>query len=54
MHKFGALEEKAGKVLTDVGEVTQKVKENPSVLLRKPKEQPKEQQSKHGPAATTP
>ena len=54
VHKFGALEEKAGKVLTDVGEVTQKVKENPSVLLRKPKEQPKEQQSKRGPAATTP
>ena len=40
VQKFGTLEEKAGKVLTDVGEVTQKVKENPSILLRKPKEQP--------------
>jgi phospholipid/cholesterol/gamma-HCH transport system substrate-binding protein len=55
VQKFGSLEEKAGKVLTDVGEVTQKVKENPSVLLRRPKEQPteqpKEQQSKRGPTA---
>jgi hypothetical protein len=54
VHKFGTLEEKAGKVLTDVGEVTQKVKENPSVLLRRPKEQPKEQQPKHEPTATPP
>jgi phospholipid/cholesterol/gamma-HCH transport system substrate-binding protein len=58
VQKFGSLEEKAGKVLTDVGEVTQKVKENPSVLLRRPKEQPteqpKEQQSKRGPTAAAP
>jgi phospholipid/cholesterol/gamma-HCH transport system substrate-binding protein len=36
--KFSSLEDKTHKVLTDVGEVTQKVKENPSVLLRRPKE----------------
>jgi len=35
--KFSSLEDKTSKVLTDVGEVTQKVKENPSVLLRRPK-----------------
>jgi len=38
VEKFSALEDKTAKVLTDVGEVTQKVKENPSVLLRRPKE----------------
>jgi len=38
VQKFAALEDKTAKVLTDVGEVTQKVKENPSVLLRRPKE----------------
>ena len=36
--KFSALETKAGKVVDDVGEVAKKVKENPSVLLRRPKE----------------
>jgi phospholipid/cholesterol/gamma-HCH transport system substrate-binding protein len=41
VQKFGALEDKTAKVLDDVGEVTRKVKENPSVLLRRPKE-PKE------------
>jgi phospholipid/cholesterol/gamma-HCH transport system substrate-binding protein len=35
--KFSSLEDRTSKVLTDVGEVTQKVKENPSVLLRRPK-----------------
>ena len=44
--KFSALESKTGKVVDDVGEVAKKVKENPSVLLRRPKEQ-KEQ----GPAS---
>lgn len=39
--KFSALEDKTGKVLDDVGEVTQKIKENPSLLLRRPKEQQK-------------
>jgi len=37
--KFSALETKTGKVVDDVGEVAKKVKENPSVLLRRPKEQ---------------
>jgi hypothetical protein len=38
VQKFSALEDKTAKVLSDVGEVTQKVKENPSLLLRRPKE----------------
>ena len=38
--KFSAIENKTSKVLDDVGEVTKKVKENPSVLLRGPKEKP--------------
>ena len=37
--KFSALESKTAKVVDDVGEVAKKVKENPSVLLRRPKEQ---------------
>ncbi|HZM43189.1 MAG TPA: MlaD family protein [Burkholderiales bacterium] len=36
--KFSSLEGQAKKVLSDVGEVTAKVKEDPSVLLRRPKE----------------
>lgn len=39
VEKFASLEDKTAKVLNDVKEVTQKVKENPSVLLRRPKEQ---------------
>lgn len=35
--KFSAIESKANKVVTDIGEVTAKVKENPSLLLRRPK-----------------
>ena len=38
VEKFGVLEEQAKGVLTDVGEFTKKVKENPSLLLRRPKE----------------
>lgn len=38
--KFSAIENKTSRVLDDVGEVTQKVKENPSILLRRPREQP--------------
>jgi hypothetical protein len=37
IEKFSSLESQGRKVLTDVGEVTQKVKEDPSVLLRRPK-----------------
>ena len=39
--KFSSIENKTTKVLTDVGEVTQKVKQNPSLLLRGP---PKEKE----------
>jgi len=35
--KFTAIEDKANKVVTDVGAVATKVKENPSLLLRRPK-----------------
>ena len=38
VEKFGVLEEQAKGVLNDVGEFTKKVKENPSLLLRRPKE----------------
>lgn len=39
--KFSVIENKTSKVLDDVGEVTRQVKENPSVLLRGPKEKPR-------------
>jgi phospholipid/cholesterol/gamma-HCH transport system substrate-binding protein len=39
--KFSVIENKTSKVLDDVGEVTAKVKENPSILLRGPKEPPR-------------
>ncbi|MEO8383707.1 MAG: MlaD family protein [Betaproteobacteria bacterium] len=38
VEKFGVIEEQAKGVLKDVGEFTKKVKENPSLLLRRPKE----------------
>jgi phospholipid/cholesterol/gamma-HCH transport system substrate-binding protein len=38
--KFSAIENKTSRVLDDVGEVTRQVKENPSVLLRGPREKP--------------
>jgi phospholipid/cholesterol/gamma-HCH transport system substrate-binding protein len=38
VEKFSALEDQARKVVTDVGGVTSKIKENPSLLLRAPKE----------------
>ena len=40
LRKFSALEDKAGKVLADVGGVTSQIKEDPSVLLFGPKEKP--------------
>jgi len=40
LKKFSALEDKAGKVITDVGGVTAQIKENPSVLLFGPKDKP--------------
>ncbi len=36
--KFSAVSEQTKKVMTGVGELTEKVKENPSLLLRRPKE----------------
>jgi len=38
IEKFTGIENQAKKVLSDVGEVAAKVKENPSLLLRRPKE----------------
>ncbi len=35
--KFSAIESNANRVVNDIGEVTAKVKENPSLLLRRPK-----------------
>lgn len=35
--KFSSIEDQTKKVITDIGAVTAKVKENPSLLLRRPK-----------------
>lgn len=35
--KFSRIEDQASAVVADIGEVTEKVKENPSLLLRRPK-----------------
>jgi len=40
--KFSALEDQVKKVVTGVGALTDKVKDNPSLLLRRPKENPAE------------
>lgn len=37
LEKFSSLEDQAKKVVNDVGALTNKVKENPSLLLRRPK-----------------
>lgn len=39
IHKFAAIEDQARKVVKNVGDVTEKIKENPSALLFKPKDQ---------------
>ena len=44
--KFSSLEDQTKKVVTDIGEVTEKVKENPSLLLRRPKENKDEHEEK--------
>jgi phospholipid/cholesterol/gamma-HCH transport system substrate-binding protein len=41
--KFSRIENQAHQVLSDVGEVTNKVKENPSLLLRPPKKDDKQE-----------
>jgi len=38
--KFSALEDRAGKVVSDVGGLTSKLKEDPSLLLKGPKPKP--------------
>ena len=40
--KFSALEDQAKKVVNDVSGVTNRIKENPSLLLRSPKKEEKE------------
>jgi phospholipid/cholesterol/gamma-HCH transport system substrate-binding protein len=44
VEKFGRLEDKANKVVSDVGGVTGKIKDNPSVLLWGSKDKEKEKQ----------
>jgi len=48
VEKFGRLEDKASKVVSDVGGVTGKIKENPSVLLFGSKDKDKEKQKENG------
>ncbi len=38
IEKFSSIEDKVQKVVTDVGGITNKIKEDPSLLLRQPKE----------------
>jgi phospholipid/cholesterol/gamma-HCH transport system substrate-binding protein len=40
--KFSRIEDQTSQVVADIGEVTQKVKENPSLLLRRPKTEKKD------------
>lgn len=40
--KFGAIEDQVGKVVTGVGALTEKVKANPSLLLRRPEKENKD------------
>ncbi len=54
LRKFSALEDKAGKVIADVSGVTSQIKENPSVLLRGPKEKTASADERTKPAAAGP
>lgn len=47
--KFSRLEDRANKVVADVGGLTSKLKENPSLLLKGPKEKEKEKPDAFGP-----
>ena len=38
IQKFSSIEDQAKKAISDIGELTGKLKENPSLLLRRPKE----------------
>jgi phospholipid/cholesterol/gamma-HCH transport system substrate-binding protein len=42
VHKFSAIEDQAKKVVGDIGGVASKIKENPTVLLFKPKDKDKQ------------
>jgi phospholipid/cholesterol/gamma-HCH transport system substrate-binding protein len=42
LSKFSSIEDQTRKVVTDIGAVADKVKENPSLLLRRPKDKKKE------------
>ena len=46
--EIGGVAKKGGKVLDDVGDVTEKIKENPSLLLRRPKNKDKDSQPPSG------
>ncbi len=46
--KFSSIEDQVKKVVTGVGALTDKVSDNPSLLLRRPKESPVAQPSKAG------
>ena len=48
--KFGALEDQVKKVVTNAGELTEKVKANPSLLLRRPKEESRKTETREFPA----
>jgi phospholipid/cholesterol/gamma-HCH transport system substrate-binding protein len=50
VEKFSALENKTAKVLDDVGQVTSKIKEDPSLLLRRPKEKKQSAEQPKAPA----
>jgi len=50
VEKFSALEDQAKKVVTDVGGVTSKIKEDPSVLLKGPKGPKEDASPKERPA----
>jgi len=48
--KIGALEDQVKKVVTNAGELTEKVKANPSLLLRRPKEEKRKTESTNFPS----
>jgi phospholipid/cholesterol/gamma-HCH transport system substrate-binding protein len=52
VEKFGKLEDRASKVVSDVGGVTGKIKENPSVLLFGSKDKEKEKEKEKGKSAS--
>ncbi len=49
VEKFGAIEDQVSKVMTNVGALTNKVKANPSLLLRRPDKESGDAGKKDGP-----